>query len=630
MKVSRAWLQKYFDAPLPPVEELARTLTFHSSEVEEVIGETLDVKVLPDRAPYALSHRGIAYEISAALGIPLKKDPLSAPLPGFPYGEGVSVTVCDGALIPRFSAALVRGVKVGPSPDWLTEALESVGQRSINNVVDATNYVMLDLGQPVHAFDANKLADKDGHRLMVRKAYEGEKITVLAGNEYVLPEGTLLVVDGHTDAPVGIAGVKGGKAAEVSQDTTDLVVEVANFDGTQIRRASQSLKLWTDASLRFQNRISPELVGYGMRDVLALITQVAGGTVVSVADAYPETDAPALMSVTVERINGILGTSYGAEDVQHALMRLMLAHRQEGNLFHIQAPFVRRDLACAEDIAEEVGRILGYESIPSAQFPPVTEAPDQRRYRGLERIKDILCERGYVEISTQSFGETGEIMLANPLQNDRPWLRASLSQNMREALARGKREAPRVLGPESSLKLFELGTVFAREGEHLSLVLGYEPLTGKPSKHALDEDLAALIDALPGTGLTAPVHDGHVAELSLAIVDFEGIGDGYEPAVVHLGPYRPYSAYPFALRDIAVWTPDGTMESEVALLIQKEAGEFLARMDLFDRFDKDGRTSYAFRLVFEAMDRTLSDADLDPAMARITQALNAHPDFQVR
>ena len=630
MKVSRTWLQKYFDAPLPAVEDIAQTLTFHSSEVEEIVGEMLDVKVLPDRACYALSHRGIAYELSAALNQPLKDDPLAAPLPELPQGDAITVSVCDGNLVPRFSAAVVKGVAVGPSPAWLREALESVGQRSINNVVDATNYVMLNLGQPVHAFDASKLTDKEGYKLTVRQAYEGEKITTLTGEEYVLPEGTLLVVDGHTDTPVGIAGVNGGNAAEVNQGTTDLVVEVANFDGTQIRRAAQALKLWTDASLRFQNRISPELVGYGMRDVLALITQVAGGEVVSVADAYPNPDAPALVSVTTERINGVLGTSYSAEEMKDALDRLALTHTQEGTHFHVQVPFIRRDLVRAEDLAEEVGRILGYEHVPVTELPPVTEAPDQRRYRGLERIRDILVGRGYVEVSTQSFSETGEVELANPLQNDRPWLRASLTENMREALTRAKREAPRVLGPEPSLKLFELGTVFPLEGEHLSLALGYEPFTGKASKLVLDDDIAALIEALPGAGLTAPSHDGQVAELSLAAVDLEGIGEGYEPESLHLGVYHPFSAYPFALRDIAVWTPEGTTESEVALLIHKEAGELLVRMDLFDRFDKEERTSYAFRLVFQANDRTLSDADLDPVMAKITETLNAQPDFEVR
>jgi phenylalanyl-tRNA synthetase beta chain len=625
MKVSRDWLQKFFEAPLPESQTLADILTFHSSEVEEIKGEMLDVKILPDRACYALSHRGIASELAAALDLSLKDDPLVAPLPEYPE-SGIAVTVCDDTLVPRYTAALVRGVNVGPSPDWLRDALESVGQRSINNVVDATNYVMLNIGQPLHAFDASKLSQENGaYAITVRKAYEGEKITTLTGEQYVLPEGTLLIVDAVTDTGLGIAGIKGGKQAEVHTGTTDLIIESANFDGTQVRRAAQALKLFTDASTRFQNRPSPELVAYGMRDVLALIQEVAGGEVIGVTDRYPAPQPMPQLTVSLERINSILGTSYAAADVAGAFSRLGFSYEQNGNEFVVAPPFVRRDLTILEDLAEEAGRILGYEGITATPLPSMAEAPDQDRYRGIERIKDVLLERGYVEISTPSFTEAGEIRLANPLQMDRPYLRPDLAGNMRDALARAKRESPRTLGPEPSVKLFELGTVFTNKGEHLSLVLGYEAITGKASKTALDEDMDALSDIIAKVS-----HDGSVAEISLENVDLESAGKGYEPKRLILGPFHPYSIYPFALRDIAVWTPNGTEESEVAVLIQKEAGDLLLRMDLFDRFDKESKTSYAFRLVFEAPDRTLSDADLDPVMERITSTLNAREGWEVR
>ncbi|HEY0010621.1 MAG TPA: phenylalanine--tRNA ligase subunit beta [Candidatus Paceibacterota bacterium] len=631
MKVSRTWLQKYFDTELPPVAELADAFTFHSFEVEETEGEMLDVNVLPDRAGYALSHRGVATELAAALNVPLKDDPLSTAAPAFPATSEVTLTACDETLVPRYMAALIKGVKVGPSPAWLREALESVGQRSINNVVDATNYVMLDLGQPLHAFDAKAFVPKEGKCLVtVRKAYEGEAYTALTGEAYVLPEDTLVVVDGNTDAPLGIAGVKGSKAAEVNEATTDLILEAANFDGTAIRRASQALRLWTDASLRFQNRPSPELVGYGMQAALNLIQDVAGGEFVGVTEAGTAGAAGGLVTVTLERINGVLGSTYTIGDVEEALTRLNLDSTKEGETFHIRTPFTRRDLTLPEDLAEEVGRVLGYDRLPALDLPPVTAAPDQRRYRSIERIKDVLLERGYVEISTQSFAASGEVELANPLQSDRPWLRASLAENMHDALERAKREAPRVLGPEPSLKLFELGTVFAKEGEHLALVLGYEALTGKPSKAMLDDDLQAVIEALPGAGMATPAHDGRIAEVSLGNVDLEGAGSDYLPKQVILGPYQPFSLYPFALRDIAVWVPTDTVETEVALLVHKEAGELLARMDRFDRFEKDGRVSYAFRLVFQSSERTLSDADLDPVMARMTEVLNATEGWEVR
>ncbi len=536
--------------------------------------------------------------------------------------------------------ALVKGAKVGPSPDWLKQALESVGQRSINNVVDATNYVMLNIGQPLHAFDAGKLAKGPNGAvgIQVRGAYEGEKITTLSGDELMLPEDTLVIADANADAALGIAGVKGGKAAELTDATTDLLVEAANFDGPSIRRASQQLKLWTDASLRFQNKISPELAAYGMRDVLALIQQVAGGEAIGVVDAYPAPAQPApMVTVTLDRINGTLGTSYAASDVQDAFARLSLSTTADGETFHVLPSFERRDLSLPEDLIEEVGRTLGYDGVPATPLPSMQDAPDQKRFHGVERLKDLLTERGYTEISTQSFAAEGDITLANPLQSERPALRAGLSENMQDALARAAAVAPRTLGVAPMLKLFELGTVFTNDGEHLSLCLGYQQLIGKASASVLEETVGDLFEAFPNAGIEHPsAIDANICELSLKGVDLESIGDAYEPTNVSLGAFVPFSVYPSAIRDIAVWTPEGTEESEVALLIQKEAGPLLARMDLFDRFEKAGadgaatRISYAFRLVFQADDRTLSDADLDPTMAAITNALNARDGWEVR
>src|SRR6185369_9129230 len=287
MKISLNWLQKYFDAPLPDGEKIADAYTFHAFEIDAIEGDMLDVKVLPNRAADALSHRGLAKELSAILDVPVAKDPLRDPLPTWNLGgsTSLSVEIEDPKKCLRYIGAVVKGVKVGPSPAWLKEALEAVGQRSINNVVDATNFVMLDVGQPLHAFDAKKLDEKGGgYAIGVRSAKEGEKITTLTGEEYELTPNIVLITDANADAPIGIAGIKGGKRAEVTSETTDIVVESANFDGTTTRRAAQALKLFTEASQRFQNRPSPELAAYGMRDVLALITEIAGGEVEAVVD----------------------------------------------------------------------------------------------------------------------------------------------------------------------------------------------------------------------------------------------------------------------------------------------------------------------------------------------------------
>ncbi len=349
MKISRAWLQKYFDKPLPPVAALAEVLTFHVFEIEEVVGETLDVKVLPDRAAYGLSHRGIAKELSAILDIPLTSDPLREPLPAWTSTDKLVIKT-DPTYVLRHTGALVRGVKVGPSPMWLKEALESVGQRSINNIVDATNYVMLNIGQPLHAFDSGKIAwDADTLRIDIRAAKEGEKITILSGEEYTLSKSMYVIADGTSGAPLDIAGLKGGLASGITEATTDLFISVGNYDGTLIRKMSQSLKLFTDASQRYQNRPSPELTAYGMRDILVLITEVAGGELVGVVDIYNRKPERKSVSIIAKKVASVIGREYSDNDVADVLKRLGLSFEKQGDTFTVMPPFERNDIVIPED-----------------------------------------------------------------------------------------------------------------------------------------------------------------------------------------------------------------------------------------------------------------------------------------
>jgi phenylalanyl-tRNA synthetase beta chain len=625
MKTSRAWLQTYFTDTLPSVEELADALTFHSFEIEEAEGDLLDVKILPDRAADCLSHRGVAREVGAVLSMELAKDPLREPLPEFPATDALTVTIEDASKCLRYMGAVVKGVKVGPSPVWLKEALEAVGQRSINNVVDATNFVMLNIGQPLHAFDASKVSGA----IAVRGAKADEKITTLSGDEYTLPEGTLLITDAANGTELGIAGIKGGKAAEVTAATTDLIIEAANFDGTTVRRAAQSLKLWTDASQRFQNKISPALAAYGMRDVLALIQDVAGGVVTGVIDVAPRLSHERLapISVTLQKINSLLGASFEASDIVNAFDRLGFSYTEQGDTFIVVPPFERRDITLPENLVEEAGRILGYEHITAQPLPVEPVVSDQARYHGVERIKDFMAERGFTEISTQTFAVNGDITLANPLDQTKPALRTTLAENMQTALTHGATVASRVLGPETFVKLFEIGTVFTNSGERLSLCFGYQQLSGKKYTSVLAEIGGMLADEF---GMHMSILSENIAEVDLSSVSLETIGAEYSPVKVALGMYRPYSIYPSAIRDIAVWTPSGTEESEISVLVEGAAGELLARIDRFDRFEKENRTSYAFRLVFQANDRTLADTDLDPIMEKVTGALNAKEGWEVR
>ena len=701
MKVSRTWLQKYFDTDLPDAEGIAQALTFHSSEVEDIAGDMLDVKILPDRAGYALCHRGIAYELGAALGIAMAHDPLSmlgesnvtldhhsAPrdifkntispnatslhlenniistissvIPGsFAPTEltpTVSVSIEDPEKCSRFMVTHITGLKVMPSPDWLRQALESVGQRSINNIVDATNYAMLDIGQPLHAYDASKLSkNTEGkYALAVRASRAGEKITTLSGDTRDVPEGTTVIADAAAGGtPLGIAGIKGGKVSEITSATTDILIEAATFDASSTRKSAQALKLFTDASLRYQNTLSPELAAYGMRAVADLILSIAGGEIAGAADTYPNPPpVPASVTITRDAINGILGSDFSTDDMLGVLQSLQLPVAATGNDFMVMPPFYRADLMRPEDFSEEIGRILGYDRIEPKELEAMKETPDQKRALGIERLKDFMIDHGFTEISTQAFAPEGERKVLKPMQQDKPALRTSLTAGMQDALSRGAQVAPRVLGPGRDVMLFEIGSIFLKEEETLSLAIGYKHTSAKYSPTILEEVKSELSDMLANLGQTMP----EVLEKSEGIIEMtledgilEAIGDGYTAREITLSPYVPFSPYPSALRDIAVWTPrensEGlpTEQSEVESVIagaaeaqevEEQGGEYsenlLVRLDLFDRFEKDDRISYAFRLVFQSKYRTLSDADLDPLMEKVSAALAEKDGWAVR
>lgn len=600
MKVSRKWLQNLFDAPLPDAAALADALTFHAFEIEEASVDLLDVKVLPNRAADCLCHRGIAKELSAILNIPLKSDPLREALQGSTSIPHYKVEPCNALQVEiedpkkclRYMGALMKGVKVGPSPVWLKEALEAVGQRSINNIVDATNYVMLDIGQPLHAFDAGKLAQKDGmYGIEVRNAKEGETMTTLSGEEFTLPASVLLITDANADAAIGLAGLKGGKIAEVTASTTDIIVEAANFDGTTIRRASQALKLATDASLRFQNRPSPELAAYGMRAVLALIKELAGGEAVAVVDSYPSRAERGMsVGVSLEKINSVLGSSITKEEVENVFKRLGLPAVCESQTFTVTPPFERTDILIPEDLIEEVGRIIGYDRVPAAKLPPASQESERARYRGIEKVRDELVAQGFTEISTQSFAAKGDIVLVNPLDKAKPALRASLDKNMQEALAQATYVAPLVLAPREKPKLFEIGTIFTKEGERLEVKTS-EPVSG----------LSEITD-----------------------------NARYEPVRYELGAFKLFSVYPFIVRDVALWVPTGTEVGHIENAIRKSAGKLLVRVNLFDRFEKNGKTSLAFRLVFQSVERTLTDEEVNNIMEEVATKTLRAAGYEVR
>lgn len=597
MKVSKKWLQKFFDDALPSAEALAEGLTFHAFEIESVerVGDddVLDVKVTPNRGHDALSHRGIAKELSAIFEIPLAHDPFAETPVLAPVTNAVSVSVAEPALCKRYIAGVIKGVKVGPSPQWLRERLEAVGQRSINNVVDATNFVMFNLGQPLHAFDLETLNNTS---LGVRLAKEGEEMFALDQKKYALEPSMLVITAG--DAPVGIAGVKGGMPAGITEATKDIVIESANFDGVCVRKTAAALKLRTDASTRFEQVLSPELAAYGMRAAADLIQKIAGGELVGFVDVYPSPYTQTPVAVSVEHINRVLGTTLTGAEVADALVRLGLHYKEEGGMFSIVPPFERLDLSIAEDVIEEVARIVGYEKIAAHTLSLYEKTPEvNANVYAAEAAREELASKGYSEVYTSVFAEEGEYAVLNKVDSVRPYLRSTLVNGLQEAL---KKNIPNkdLLGLKE-IKLFEIGVVW-KGGEEKTMI----GIVGEKE---------------PATEM-------------LLVGPADPKGYGALPLSSTLR-FQPFSKYPYIVRDIALWAGGAVAGPELVEglqeMITKEAGEWAQKIYLFDTFTKEGRTSLAFRIIFQSFERTLTEAEVNTRMEKVTAACRAG-GFEVR
>ena len=638
MWVSRDWLQKYFNEPLPETDELVHTLTFGVAEIEgtEDVGKDtlIDVNVLADRGCYMLCHRGVAKEVSTLFSLPMKSDPLEAPVPELsPETDEISVSVDDAERCPFYSAALVRGVKVGPSPEWLKRALETLGQRSVNNVVDATNYVMFDLGTPAHAFDAKKMSGT----IRVRTAEEGEVITLLGGAEKTLSGTETVISDAETDAALALGGVKGGMFAEVDEQTVDIVLEVATFDSATTRKTAQKHDSRTDASKRFENGVAPELPSYGMEELVRVVLDVAGGELVGYAKTPLPKREQRTLSVCADDVNALLGTSLSHADVLAILRRFGWDVAEEKDSCIVTIPAERLDLVRAEDMIEEVGRVYGYEHVPSAPLPDIDITPEVNvGYWWAEAARGALDDAGFIEVMTYTLRSHGAAELSNAFTSDKSYLRDELAEGIEDAL--GRAEYYSALVGMSDVCLYEIGTVFSHDDESTHLSIAARATAGK-KRDARTEEL--LQKASAALSLVFGVDESALAwtkrpeawelDLTALMPSLRDVALPYppnplaKPGIAYVSP----SAYPFMLRDIALWVPSGTEAGEIEGMIRSEAGELLMRVDSFDTFEKDGRVSYAFHLVFQASDRTLSDDEVGAIMQRITEVFQ-EKGYEVR
>lgn len=638
MLVSYNWIKEYLGESAPAPQAIADLLTFHAFEIEDVTerdGDTIfEVKILPDRGSDCLSQRGIAREVATLLGRPLAHDPLTTPVT-LSTTDTITVAIADPVASPRFTASLVTGVKVGPSPEWLVARLAALGQRSINNVVDATNYVMYAMGQPLHAYDAGKFPQVDGkYGFTVRPAVAGETVSLLAegtktdGRIVNLKGGELLIINTATDTAVGLAGVKGGRFAIVDESTTDLIIEAAHFHPTLTRRTARGLGIVIDASKRFENEPSRDLPPIAQQIMVDLIIKIAGGTCAGMIDVLLAPKNPSAVTLQTAQVNALLGITLSEAEMVAILERLgVKVETVAPGTLSCTGPFERTDLNIAEDFIEEIGRVYGYQHVVSVPLPTQPLPALNQRHILSEAIRQILVGQGFSEVITTSFQKKDEVALLSSLASDKSFLRSSLLPNLEEALTKN---APftDLLGT-SDTRIFEIGTVFHLGGEygvteHLALALGVRlKTTGYSGKE--DALLASVLSTL------APVLDPAewntskgMAECNLTtILNTLPVVTAYEPVSVNPDlTYVPFSNYPSVSRDIAMWVAEGTETNQVADVLRGAAGSLLVRLTHLDTFTKEGRTSLAYRLVFQSNEKTLDGSEVEALMGAINLAVS--------
>ncbi|OGI94751.1 hypothetical protein A3A03_03605 [Candidatus Nomurabacteria bacterium RIFCSPLOWO2_01_FULL_40_18] len=601
MKISYNWL-KWYIPEAPDAQKLADLITYHLAEVESItplLSEEgvgggdyiLDIKILPNRAHDLLSHQGVARELASLLDIkyvdptPKYKIPESKPTK---LKIEINTDKCR-----RYSGRIIRGIKVGPSPDWVVQHLESIGQRSINNIVDATNIVMLDCSQPTHAFDLDKLNGS----IIVREAKDSEELTTLDNKALKLKNSNIVIAD--SARALAVAGVKGGRIAEVDNKTTNIILECANFDPTSVRKTAQALNIFTDSRKRFENDLSPELVPYAMRELSALILEMCPEAIFEdIVDVYPKKQEIRKLSFSADRISNILGLKVSDKQIEDILKRYVFEYVYEKGKFEITIPPMRLDLVKAEDMAEEIGRILGYDkvkgNIPKINFKPKVN----EKYSQISWAKNKLLTDGYSEVMTYTFCDKGEVEVMQSA-SDKKFLRTNLTDGLKESIKLNHANAP-FLGIDQ-VKVFEVGTVFKKDKEQINVCYG-------DKKNVTEISLDDFCKTMP-------------SDFSLSTFNFKH----------STGRFAPWSLFPFIARDIAVWVPENVKNKDVEKIIKENMGDMVIRgPELFDEFKKDGKVSYAFRLVFQSYDRTLTDAEVNEIMNKITDKIKENKDWQVR
>lgn len=608
---------------------------------------------------------GIAREAAATFGKEFHPPVVTETGNDEDVNDYIKVTVKDNDLCPRYCARVVKNIKIGPSPKWMQRRLASVGIRPINNLVDITNYVMEEYGQPMHAYDLDTIAD---HEIVVRTAAKGEKFTTLDGQEREMDESVLMICDGKKS--IGIAGIMGGENSMITDDVKTMLFEAACFDGTNIRKSSKKIGLRTDASGKFEKGLDPNNAQAAIDRACQLVEELGAGEVVGgMVDVYGKKKEPVRVPFDQDEINRLLGTDISKEDMLGYFKKIDLEYDEETN--EVIAPTFRHDLFRMADLAEEVARFYGYDNIPTTL--PKGEATTGKlsfKLRVEEVARDIAEFCGFSQGMTYSFEspkvfdklmipadsplrQTVEIM--NPLGEDYSIMRTTSLNGMLTSLATNYNRR------NKNVRLYELGNVYIPKAlpltelpeERMQFTLGmygdgdffsmkgvveeffekvgmskkeiYDPNAGKPYLH-------------PGRQANI-IYEGEVVgylgELHPDVADTYGIGTKAYIAVIDMPEivkrasfdrkYTGIAKFPAVTRDISMVMPKEILVGQIEEVIEKKGGAYLESYALFDIYEgaqiKDGYKSVAYSIVFRAKDKTLEDAEVTEAMDRILKAL---------
>lgn len=647
------------------------------AEVLELDDVMIEIDVLANRAHDALSHVGMAREIAVLGGSELAYD-YEGLTAGKKKTDKLTVTIKDKNQCSRYMGALIGGIKVGPSPQWLKNRLRVCGLRPINNIVDVTNYVMLEIGQPLHAFDFDVIKNAKGRaEIIVRSAKEDEELVLLDGSVKKLAKEDILIT--NKEQALALAGVMGGKDSGVSEGTQTIVLEAANFNPAHVRRTRMTQGLFTDAALRFEKGLDASLAEKALQRAIELLEHIAGGKLEGLVDEYPVKAKPWTLQLETEYVDRLLGAKIPTKEAKKILEALGFKVVEKKNTFTVTVPTFRLDVQSQEDLIEEIGRVYGYDKIKAiAPLAHVNAAPINETRAFMRGVKNLLVAQGFSEVYNYSFyskrdaglaelGNVKHLELENPANPEQALMRVSLIPNILKNVHTNLKNF-------KELAIFEAGRVFWPNGatlpEERNMLLGAVVLEnmdgkGKSQKNApsffeakghCDALLAQLgivdhyFDTFDPDGFEMPQtfwHQGRCAEIKIEgsqqsigfvgevnpliltnfdihtrVALFEFDLASLRSAADAEREFKPLRKYPVVLRDIALLSQGGVLVDQILQVIQKAGGDLVLDADLFDMFDfADGSTSFAFHLTFGADERTLTSQEVDGALSGIVEAM---------